>query len=421
MTENSETQCLKPEECAKPIFIARQPIFDRERNIWGHEIFFRASSKALKAEIQDPDLATATVIVDGFPLASAGVEPSQRLAINFTRNMVVNELYASLPGGRCVADLPSRYNDQKFLQACKKLKEQGFLLSAEVPAKSEVVRLVDIIRIDVTRFEMKSLINSAQQLKSLNCMILGQRVEEQSVYQLLQELDFDLFQGHLFSKPQLLPGSAPNLSRLAKLRLLKELYNDEYSTADITKIISSDVGLSYRLIRFINSPYFGFGKKITSIAHAVSLLGQMPLRQWLMAATLSNVSEGSHGRDIYFSCIKRARFLEQLAEKSSKQRIDSQSLFLMGLFSQLDLLLHQPMESLVGELNLDEPIANALCGEENLYRCFLTLAEDIEQAKWKELPPQLRELGLKAADVAVCHNMAVLWAAELSAAAGGKQ
>jgi len=416
MTDTVATSCTR-ETCAKPIFIARQPIFDREQNIWGYEVFFRASLKAQKAEISDPDLATATVIVDGFPLASAGVNPSQRLAINFTRNMVINQLYASLPGERCIADLPSKHDDPEFLHACGMLKQRGFLLATEVPAKTGIVKLADIIRVDVSRFEMKSLINSAQQLKSLDCLILAQRVESEATYSLLQELRFDLFQGYYFSKPQLLPGAAPNLSRLAKLRILRELYDDDFSHAEVSRIISSDVGLSYRLIRFINSPYFGFSKKITSISHAVSLLGQLPLRQWLMAVTLSQVTDDSHGREIYFSSIKRARFLEQLAEKSTKRKLDGQSLFMLGLFSRLDQLLSQPMEELVGQLNLDEDISKALCGEKNLYGLMLALAEDIEHARWNELPPQLRELGLKAADVAISHNMAVLWAAEINAVA----
>lgn len=411
--ETPPTTC-QPTECAKPIFVARQPILDREQGIWGFELFFRASSKAVKAEIQDPDLATATVIVDGFPMASAGVKPEHRLAINFTRNMVINELYASLPGGRCVADLPSQHNDPQFLEACKKLQKLGFLLATEVPAKSELVKLVDIIRIDVTRFEMKSLINSAQQLQKMNCLKLAQRVEDDAIFQLLLDLKFDLFQGYLFSKPQTLPGSAPNLSKIAKLRILRELYDEDFSNAEVTKIISSDVGLSYRLIRFINSPYFGFNKKINTISHAISLLGQQPLRQWLMAITLSQISEGSHGREIYFSCIKRARFLELLTEKIQKGTVNGQELFLLGLFSRLDELLSQPMEQLVGELNLGDDIGKALCGEQNLYKQFLDITSGIEQAQWSELGPQIRSLGLKAADVAICHNMAVLWAAEIS-------
>lgn len=413
---NLELDTCTPGQCAKPIFIARQPIFDRQRNIWGYEVFFRSSGEAETAEIENPDLATAGVIVDGFPMASVGMELHQKLAVNFTRNMVLKDFYGALPGERCVADLPPKFNDPEYLQGCKKLKEHGFMIATEAPAKTELVKLADIIRIDVSRFEAKSLMNAAMQLKKLSCISLAQKVEDKATYQMLLDLNFDLFQGFFFSKPEVLPGSAPNTSKLAKLRILQELQEDDFSNEEITKMISSDVGLSYRLIRFINSPYFGFSKRITSISHAISLLGQMPLKQWLMAASLSDITEGDHGKEIYFTCMKRARFMEQLGEKSAKLKANSQSLFLLGLFSKLDVLLSQPMETLVEQLNLEENISKALCGEKNLFGLFLELAEGIEQAKWEELTPYTAKLGLKTPDVAISHNMAVLWATEIMAA-----
>ena len=185
-------------------------------------------------------------------------------------------------------------------------------------------------------------------------------------------------------------------------------------------MISADVGLSYRLIRFINSPYFGLRNKISSISHAISLMGQLALRQWLMAVTLSSAVESDQGKEIYFLCIKRARFLEQLAEKSTKVKAKGDSLFLLGLFSKLDVLLCQDMRVLVRELNLDEQISRALCGEKTPYYDFLALAEGLEHAQWDSLTPTMKQLGLGVSDVAITNNMAILWATELLSATPGK-
>lgn len=400
----------------QPIFIARQPIFDKDRRVWGYELLFRSSSHATSATMDDPEAATASVIVDGFPLASAGTKNTQRMAINFTHDMVVNEMYASLPGQRIVADLPSKHNDTDFIAGCKKLKDLGFLLATEVPAKSELVKLVDIIRIDASLFDQQSLKSAAEQIKKRKCLALAQKIEHKETFDLLLEQGFDLFQGYLFSKPIVLPGRTPGLSKISKLRLVKNLANDDYNTKEITKLLSEDVGLSYRLIRFINSPYFGFEKRITSVGHAVSLLGQNPLKQWLMAVSLSEICEDQHCSELYFVSLKRARFMEQIAQKSTRFKDDTESFFLLGLFSKLDALLLESMEKLVQELNLDESIGKALCGEHNDYRLLLDLAEGIETAQWGELTPLMEKLGLRSADVAVAHNMSILWAAEITAA-----
>ena len=361
----------------------------------------------------DPDQATASVLVDGFPLASAGVEPQQRLAINLTRGMVLRGMYAALPAQRCVADLPPQFNDPAYLQACQTLKESGFLLAAEVPAKSELVQLADIIRVDSLRFEPAGLVSVANQLRKLPCLKLAQRVETEESYQRLLALGFDLFQGYHFSRPQIIPGSTPSLSKVAKLRILRELSDDDFSMHDITAMISADVGLSFRLIRFINSPYFGFDKRITSVGHAASLLGQKPLRQWLMAVTLADICDGHHAREIYFFCIKRARFFELLGLQHSTLKTRTESLFLLGLFSKLDMLLGQSMAELMPLLNLEEDITQALCGGQNLLYGFLCLADGLEKAQWGELAPLIQQLGLSVADVARSHNMAILWAAEI--------
>ena len=402
--------------CPSHIFVARQPIYDVNHKIWGYELFFRPSGEATSADIQDPESATASVIVDGFPLASAGVEPHHKLAINLTRSMVLRKIYAALPAERCVADLPGDMDDSAYLQACAALKDQGFLLATVVPAKTQLVKMADILRVDVSRFSEKQLINLANQLKKLSCQALAQKIETKETYDLLKKLGFHLFQGYLFNKPEILPGTSPNLTKIAKFRILTELADEDFNTEEVTRMISADVGLSYRLIRFINSPYFGLRNKISSISHAISLMGQLALRQWLMAVTLSNAVESDQGKEIYFLCIKRARFLEQLAEKSTKVKAKGDSLFLLGLFSKLDVLLCQDMRVLVRELNLDEQISRALCGEKTPYHDFLALTEGLEHAQWDSLTPTMKQLGLGVSDVAITNNMAILWATELLSA-----
>ncbi len=403
-----------PDSCMINMFVARQPIYDSNLKIWGYELFFRNSSQEEAVELEDPDLATASVIIDGFPLALAGLKNNRRLAINFTRKMLLDGLYDSLPPERCVADIPSQFNDPSYLNACRKLKDDGYLVAVQVPAKGELLRMADIIRFDVQRYKNVDFNKAAKQLKSLKARLLAQRIETKTTFMRLRELGFDLFQGYLFSKPVIFPGQKPNMTGMAKIRILGELADDDFDVQKLAQMISSDVGLSYRLLRFINSPYFGLKQEIASISHAISLLGQQRLRHWVMAAVLSDVCSDQRTQEIYFISLKRARLMELLAERSSKLKGNEDSLFMLGLFSMLDALLCNDMATIIQQMGLREEIAQALCGADNAMGHLLRLIEDMEEGNWDTLMPELAKYGMNMADVAISHNMAILWASEMS-------
>lgn len=413
MTDNVVTDILSPQG-VNSVFVARQAIYDKGLKVWGHELLFRATGSAVTAGIQDPEQATAAVIVDGFPLGVAGVKPEHRLAINFTRKMLLEGVYDFLPPKRCIADVPSEFQDREYLDACRNLKSQGFLLATQVPAKAELLKLADVVRFDLLRYKNVDLDKAARKLKTLGVLLLAQRIETRDMLQRLMNLGFDLFQGYVFSKPMILPGQKLHSTRFTRMRILGELASPDYDVAALARILSTDVGLSYRLLRFINSPFFGLRQKITSIAHAVSLLGQKKLRHWLMAAILSEASADPRGREMYFISIKRARLLELLAEKSPTLKGKADSLFMLGLFSKLDVLLSRDMRALTEELGLDDEIADALCRKDNVYGMLLTMIEDMEEARWDKLAPLLERIAVTMADVAVSHNLAILWAAEMT-------
>ncbi len=396
------------------VFVARQAIYDKELKIWGHELFFRSTGTAETAEIEDPEKATAAVIVDGFPLGVVGVKEERRLAINFTRKMILEGVYDFLPPNRCIADVPSEFDDQAYLEACKNVKSQGFLLATQIPAKPELLKLADIVRFDLLRFKNVDLDKIAEKLKTLDALLLAQRIETKEMLQRLMNLGFDLFQGYVFSKPMILPGHKLQTTEFTRMRILGELADEDYDVEALAKILSTDLGLSYRLLRFINSPFFGLKQKITSIAHAVTLLGQKRLRHWLMAAILSDVCHDPRSREMYFISIKRARLLELLAGKSPQLTRKADSLFMLGLFSKLDVLLSRDMRTLTDELGIEDEIADALCRKDNVYGMLLTMIEDMEEARWDKLGPLLQMLSLTMSDVAVSHNMAILWAAEMT-------
>jgi len=396
-----------------PIFIARQPIFDRDQKVWGYELLFRHSAQAQSAHMTNPDVATAQIIADGVTLAHAGLKAGRKLIVNISTNLLTTEIPYALPAETCLLDISVRKPDPKITEACQKLAEAGYKFAIDLPAPGSLVKMASIVKLDVSRIDPVNLEKIAAHLRQTDCTILGEKIESEDIYKQLQALGVGLFQGYFFCKPTILPGRKLSATSTAKIKLVSELGNKDFHPAALGDILARDPALSYRLLNFINSANFSFRNSITSIKQAIVLLGHLPLKHWLMAAMLSDTGLNARQEELYAISVQRGRFLELLAEKSPALRARKESMMLLGLFSLLDALLGQPMEDVVEAMALDAEVKAALKREKVADRNWILLTESVEQGQWKTVGEILATSGLRSNDAAICYNMATLWATEL--------
>lgn len=396
-----------------PIFIARQPVFDREQKVWGYEVFSRHSAQEKAEQGDNQDIATAEMIADGVALVLSGLEENRKLLINISNTLLASELPLALPAESCFLDISVRKPDPKLTEACARLAEAGYKFSIDLPAPGSLVKMATVVKIDASRISLADTEKIVNHLKQLNCLLLGARVENEETYKRLLALGVELFHGSFFCKPVILPGRKLSATSTAKLKLVNELSSEHFDPSALSKILSRDPALSYRLLNFINSANFAFRNSITSIKQAIMLLGHLPLKHWLMAAMLSDTGLDARQTELYAMSVQRGRFLELLAEKSPRLSPRKESMMLLGLFSMLDALLGQPMEDIVGAMALDNEVKAALCGLNVPDRKWLLLAEAVQHGQWDEVSAILSAHALKINDAAICYNMASLWTSEV--------
>jgi EAL and modified HD-GYP domain-containing signal transduction protein len=160
---------------------------------------------------------------------------------------------------------------------------------------------------------------------------------------------------------------------MGKMRLASALQDPAIELADIERLISEDVGLSYRLLKYINSAYFNLRGQISSLGQAVALLGIEPLRRWATLTTLAEM--GDKPRELFVTALIRARFC-QLARESQDASPDQ--LFMLGLFSVLDALTDTSMYSALQNLPLTPTMRDALInhtGAGRLLDCVLAIED----------------------------------------------
>ncbi|NCC25270.1 MAG: EAL domain-containing protein, partial [Deltaproteobacteria bacterium] len=138
----------------EPIFVAKQPIFDRNMDIWGHELLFRHSADTNRARITDADQATAKVIVDGFSLVQAGMGDKDKALVNFPKRLLLDGSAELLPVAQVVVEILETVEPEpEVVEACKRLKKAGYTLALDdfvgQPGYEPLLELADIVKVDV--------------------------------------------------------------------------------------------------------------------------------------------------------------------------------------------------------------------------------------------------------------------------------
>jgi len=123
MSDKDELSTLDLEQ----VFVARQPIFTTNMNIWGYELLFRHSSKAQAAIFTDCNKATAQVITDGFAIANKGLPSKIRMCVNFSKQMILDDIPYSFPNGQVIELLEDIIPDNEFVEKCLELKKSHLI------------------------------------------------------------------------------------------------------------------------------------------------------------------------------------------------------------------------------------------------------------------------------------------------------
>ena len=193
-------------------------------------------------------------------------------------------------------------------------------------------------------------------------------------------------------------------------QLLNEVMQDR-ATASVAQDIRADVALSYKLLRFVNSPAVGLSRAVESVDQAVMVLGRNELYRWLSVLLLSS-SEGRGGsKALQEIALARARLLEGLAHRRNDAvNHPPAALFTVGLLSLLNVLLQQPLDEVLKPLRLSEPARQVLLDHNGPWAPYLELAADLERHDMASATVNALEFG-GVAEVLEISEAAWAWAA----------
>ncbi len=388
--------------------MARQPILDADEQTAGYEFLYRAAAERV-ANFTDVDTASRSVLEQILLLGCRELSGGSRLFINCSGEVLAREYINVFPPQSIVVEILETVEPTPpILAACEQLKRSGFTIALDdfVPGPKTLPFLpfADIIKVDFRTTDQ----HTRAQIVDKYCkkaVPLAEKVETRTEFKVAMDAGFKMFQGYYFCEPVLLVNQHLAPTKLSYLRLMEQTAREEIDFRHMEEAIKSDPALCYRLLRFLNSYAFCLRTTITSIRHALTLLGEHQVRRWIAVACVSVAAENS-SQCLLSSALMRARFGETLAPKIGCRSYD---LFLLGLFSMMDTILGIPLEQLLTKVKVPPETEAALLGKANRLRDVLDLIIAYDRANWEKTKSLCAKVHVDQADLADDYIRSLQW------------
>lgn len=378
-------------------YIARQPILTIHRKVYAYELLYRGTQKKTLDNI-DGEQATTSLLSSAF--LTEGVETisgTRPCFINFTEDLLIKRIPLTFPKNQVIIEVLEDVNPTKeIIDACRFMVKEGYTIALDdfIYDKSlePLIELASIIKIDFRLTPLDTIHKTLYKLKNHKVKLLAEKVETHEEFAKASRLGFSYFQGYFFNKPENIRIKELEANKLNMFRLLSEVSRKSTTLERLQKIISVDVSISYKLLRFLNSAYFYRLEKVKTVQHAVAYLGENELRRFVTLVLISELSSDKPDELIRLALI-RAKFCELLGDETIFS-YNKEELFLLGLFSFIDVMLENPMSKVMAKLPISTDVKEALNDEKGPLSPFLKIIQSYERQQLKKIEPLCYDLGV---------------------------
>ncbi len=397
--------------------VARQPIFDREEEVYGYELLYRDGvDNAYNSDV-DGDEATSQVLSNSFlTIGIDEVTGGKRAFINFTGNLLKDQTPVMFDNQIIVIEvLETVKPTEEIIAACRELKEQGYILALDDFVFSSeyisLLKLADIIKVDFLNTDKETRRKLVKIANKLDLELLAEKVETREEFETAVETGYSYFQGYFFSKPVLLKGKDLPTYPGNYLHALQEINRSEPDIDKVAEAISRDVSLSYKLLQLINSAAFMVRNEVDSIKNALMLLGIDEVEKWLNLMVVREIGKDKAQEVVRISLI-RAKFAELIAERIGEQNRKSE-FFMMGLFSLMDVLMNRSLGEILKELPIAKSIKRSLRGMPGTMKDVYELVVAYEKGNWEQFSTYTSQLELAEEEGGELFLKAIDWSNEI--------
>lgn len=366
-------------------FLTRQPVVDQQEALIGYELKFRSGVDALNAN-NDRSAAAALVCAAYAELGVRSALGDGRAFICIDVDFLHDDAIELLPADGVVIELIlDAAPDELTLTRCRTLRERGYSLAlagySGLDARSTpLLAMLDLIKIDIGERDEATLNSLAGALLRLPLKLIAQGVNTRDQFETCRRIGFQRFQGRFFTEPKIISGRRLSASQSGLIRLIN-LASRDADTLAIEAAFKSEPALILNLLRLVNSVGIGgshHGEKISSLRHAIALLGRRQLQRWLHLLLMTpngGTADLSHSSLLQVAAL-RGRMMELLvAQCSPRDRKLADLAFITGIMTMMPAALGLSINEILEQIALEPEVVQALCSHEGALGQTLALLE----------------------------------------------
>jgi c-di-GMP-related signal transduction protein len=366
--------------------LSRQPILDRHHQLFGYELTLQPPAPT--GDPADYDRSQAATLVCAV-YAELGIRSALGRNKAFLRvepGFFHDDAVEALPADAVVLEIVlDQAPDERILARCRALRERRYSLAladyAGLDERSRpVLTMLDIVKIDITQHDDATLRELAGPLARLPLKLLAKGVQTQDDLARCQAIGFQLFQGHYFARPEIVSGRRLSASQASLIQLIN-LAGRDSDTIQIEEAMKHDPALAINLLRIVNSVGYGLSRPISSLRHAITLLGRRQLQRWLqllLMAPSGTTPDPSRSPLLQVAAL-RGRMMEMLIRHSEPPAPKlAEQAFITGIMSMMPAALGLPMDEILEQIALEPEVMHALASHSGPLGQTLALVDSFD-------------------------------------------
>ena len=372
------------------MLLALIPLFDENMAVRAYSVFSQKENFLLNPRMLGTAQYDGATTVEGLELIeSMGIETisdDREIFVPVTNIAIFSDVESQChaPHERIDNTIPPV---DVYVKRLQELKKMGYKVAVrkiavvDLESYREILKLTDYVFLNSHKIAIdKAKIYFGKLYPNIK-LCAGSIDNMEEFEHLKAGRGYQLYEGNFYRVPVAKGNNEVAPLKVNYIELLNVVNNENFDLADAAEIIGRDTALTILLLKMVNRMTVNSG--ITSIRHAAAMLGQMELRKWINTAVVNELYADKPSEITRLSLL-RAKFAESLAVDFNMQG-KSEELFLMGLFSVLDIILEKTMEESLELVKVAGNIREALIGHDGLLYPVLELITQYEMANWAEV------------------------------------
>lgn len=380
------------------VYMTRRPIFDHNTGVYAYEILYRADDKE---QVYDLTKDSSERENSFYGINVKTVTGGVRAFINFSAELVLRGVPKMFSPEILVVEVSQQLAEDKdidnILDMLQELKERGYMISLRgykrTGTHNDLFSLCDFVRMDLSA-QPKEIEMAGFVCRYSNKLMLADGVETYAEFENAKRLGCTYMRGSYFARPPITSSGSVQPLPANLMQVMQLMAQPEPEISDIVEVMSRDTALCQKILRLINSVYFGMSNKVSSINQAIMILGLNYLREWVYLMGMQKITQNEN-IEVIRQALLTAKFCRSLSEMLPEASGQSDSFYLMGLLSMIVYSGERALAQALDELPLATDIKKGLLRRGGIYGDVFEMSLLYLEGKWDEFEDVARKYRLR--------------------------